>query len=51
VLDLPNIDRSVTASFGIAFCQEGEEGEECLKRADKALYLSKDAGRNRVTFG
>lgn len=50
-LKFPNIDRSVTASFGIAFCQKDEEGEDCLRRADQALYLSKDAGRNRVTFG
>ncbi|MBE0370831.1 GGDEF domain-containing protein [Pseudoalteromonas aurantia] len=40
--------RSITASFGIAL-----HGEQCLvtqliERADKALYLAKEHGRNRI---
>ncbi|MFO7603544.1 MAG: GGDEF domain-containing protein [Gammaproteobacteria bacterium] len=50
-LVFPNIDRTITASFGIALCEKGETGHDCLKRADGALYLSKQHGRNRVTFG
>ncbi len=40
----------VTASFGVACCPEqGRTGEDILKRADEALYRSKEAGRDRVT--
>ncbi|GAB7080372.1 DUF3369 domain-containing protein [Megalodesulfovibrio paquesii] len=37
-----------TASFGIATRREGESFEEVLKRADSALYLAKEQGRNQV---
>jgi diguanylate cyclase (GGDEF)-like protein len=36
----------VTASFGIATLDAGISVEECLDRADKALYAAKSAGRN-----
>ena len=49
-IDFPNMDRKVTASFGIAMSQKDETGHDCLKRADSALYTSKNHGRNRVTF-
>ena len=40
----------VTASFGIAAWTTEVRGKgELVARADKALYASKDAGRNRVT--
>ena len=39
----------VTASFGLAEWNGSETPEECLARADAALYLSKQGGRNRVT--
>jgi len=40
----------VTASFGVAAWQPGLRGKgELIARADKALYASKKAGRNRVT--
>lgn len=38
----------VTASFGIAQWQEGEEADALIQRADKALYRAKHEGRNRV---
>jgi diguanylate cyclase (GGDEF)-like protein len=42
--------RLVTASFGVASWQPGLRGKgELIARADKALYASKRAGRNRVT--
>ena len=42
--------RPVTASFGVANLRLGiEDGGALLARADDALYLSKSAGRNRVT--
>ncbi len=37
-----------TASFGVAAARAGEEAEELLQRADKALYQAKDTGRNQV---
>jgi diguanylate cyclase len=39
----------VTVSIGVAAYQPGESTENFLERADKALYLSKKAGRNRVS--
>jgi diguanylate cyclase (GGDEF)-like protein len=40
----------VTASFGVACApRHGVGVEELLKRADEALYLSKQRGRDRVT--
>ena len=38
-----------TISIGIAQLAEGEGGEEWLKRADAALYASKNNGRNQFT--
>ena len=38
----------VTASFGVSQVREGEEMQEAIDRADKALYLAKDSGRNCV---
>jgi diguanylate cyclase (GGDEF)-like protein len=41
---------SVTMSFGVAtYPAHGSEAEEIIIKADKALYQSKNAGRNRVT--
>lgn len=39
----------ITVSIGIAAFREGETLEEWLDRADKALYSSKQGGRNRVS--
>jgi len=39
----------VTASFGIAQHANNDSLEELIKRADKALYVSKEQGRNRIT--
>ena len=38
-----------TISMGIASAQAGETAEAWLKRADEALYNSKNSGRNRLT--
>lgn len=39
---------TVTASFGVAQWQEGEDEEALIRRADAALYQAKHAGRNCV---
>jgi two-component system cell cycle response regulator len=39
----------ITASFGISDCREGDaEFIDIFRRADRALYQAKQAGRNRV---
>ncbi|MDX1963058.1 MAG: diguanylate cyclase [Pirellulales bacterium] len=40
--------RGVTASFGVTELQAGDSPEIMLRRADRALYMAKEAGRNRV---
>lgn len=39
----------VTLSFGVATYRPDESTEDVIQRADKALYYSKQNGRNRVT--
>lgn len=46
---MPDVGDAVTASFGVTAYQQGDTESSLLDRADKALYYSKDAGRNRVT--
>jgi len=49
-LDVPHVNRSVTASLGVAtFPEVTSEAKEILKYADTALYRSKESGRNCVT--
>jgi two-component system, cell cycle response regulator len=38
----------VTASFGVATYTTGETLEQVIDRADRAMYLAKSGGRNRV---
>lgn len=38
-----------TVSMGIAQLLTSESGDQCLKRADQALYNSKQTGRNKYT--
>ena len=39
---------SVTCSFGVAEFNQEDTKESVVKRVDKALYLAKEGGRNRV---
>ena len=49
VRDIPGI--RITSSFGVASIRLGaKDPAELIDQADKALYLSKQTGRNRVTI-
>ena len=37
-----------TVSLGVAELQKGEDGTQLMARADRALYVSKQSGRNQV---
>jgi diguanylate cyclase (GGDEF)-like protein len=41
--------QQITCSFGISEMVQGEDPKRLFERADKALYASKEGGRNRVT--
>lgn len=44
----PELSVPVTASLGVAGWRTGETGPAVVGRADRALYLAKDRGRDRV---
>jgi len=46
-LDIDNIN-DISASFGVAEVKEGDVMQDVINRADKALYLAKDSGRDCV---
>ncbi len=50
VIDRDNLRAVVTASFGIAFSDGKTSAGEVLNKADKALYVSKIDGRDKVTM-
>jgi diguanylate cyclase (GGDEF)-like protein len=39
---------TVSASFGVAEWDHKEDGQSLISRADKALYVAKETGRNKV---
>jgi len=48
---LDSTEAYVTASLGIAmYPDHGEDSDTLIKRADKAMYESKNLGRNRICF-
>ncbi|MEA2091943.1 MAG: GGDEF domain-containing protein, partial [Campylobacterota bacterium] len=38
----------ITSSFGLTLYLEGEEVTKTIERADKALYIAKENGRNQL---
>ncbi len=43
-----NISENISCSFGITTIQEGDNIDSLVGRTDRALYLAKEKGRNRV---
>ncbi|MGD8568998.1 MAG: GGDEF domain-containing protein [Gammaproteobacteria bacterium] len=48
--EINGVSRKITSSFGVTMKRPGDEANDLVARADKALYQSKENGRNRVTF-
>ncbi len=49
MIEVPGVPRSITASFGVAAMpNDGSEPTSLLRTADRALYLAKAGGRDRV---
>jgi len=46
----PGIKRSITVSIGATELVEGEDIRSFISRTDKALYKSKETGRNKLTY-
>lgn len=43
-----NQPKKITASFGVTVYKKGDNSSRLINRADKALYLAKENGRNQV---
>ena len=45
-----NNEYNITVSMGISIYETEEDVEKCLVRADNALYISKNSGRDKITI-
>lgn len=48
--EFSDLDHGVTTSIGISQVVDGDSIESIIKRADSALYKSKQSGRNQITI-
>lgn len=49
-LDVGGTLMRISASFGVSVCAQCEDVDDCIRRADDALYRAKKDGRNRSVF-
>jgi diguanylate cyclase (GGDEF)-like protein len=48
-ISITGVDRAITASLGVATIPDhASDGDQLIRAADRALYLAKTNGRNRV---
>tara|TARA_R110002111_G_scaffold100124_1_gene155060 strand:+ start:371 stop:628 length:258 start_codon:yes stop_codon:yes gene_type:complete len=45
-----SIGKKVSVTIGVAAFEEMDTLDSCFKRADKALYLGKESGRDKVVL-
>jgi diguanylate cyclase (GGDEF)-like protein len=50
-LEYDNVKFNITISFGVAEYKNEATNADFIKRADEALYVAKETGRNKVCFG
>lgn len=43
-----SVEINLTITIGVAEFKEEESFDECVSKADRALYIGKEMGRNRV---
>ncbi len=43
-------ERPITFSMGVAFSKDGVDLEDLMRKADEALYKSKENGKNQITY-
>ncbi|MCQ2465563.1 MAG: GGDEF domain-containing protein [Oscillospiraceae bacterium] len=48
--DFDFTERHITMSVGVTRISDGDTLDECIERADKALYYSKNHGKNQVNY-
>jgi PleD family two-component response regulator len=45
-----SIGRKFSVTIGVAVFEEMDTLDSCFKRADKALYIGKESGRDKVVL-